>query len=109
MGWDPGISWTMPTFRYDVILRKRPCKLNTEKSLLSLPYLGFVDRNDPTYKKTREYLLSSRNPYYAKGSVFGGIRSVFWSPQRSRIVNSSIVVVRTSWRGDRGALAGPSP
>jgi hypothetical protein len=44
-------------------------------SLLSLPYLGYVDRTDPTYLRTRKLLLSSTNPYYYVGSVASGIGS----------------------------------
>lgn len=42
-------------------------------SLLSLPYLGFLARDDPTYKATRELLLSGKNPYYAAGRNFSGV------------------------------------
>jgi len=43
-------------------------------SLLSLPLLGFVDRNDPTYLATREMVLSGLgNPYFLKGRQFIGI------------------------------------
>ncbi|KAJ1311495.1 hypothetical protein OPQ81_009982 [Rhizoctonia solani] len=41
-------------------------------SLLSLPYLGFLDKTDPTYVKTKDMILSRRNPYYAKGKTFFG-------------------------------------
>lgn len=42
-------------------------------SLLSLPYLGACDNEDPLYLNTRKYLLSSYNPYYFSGSVASGI------------------------------------
>jgi len=42
-------------------------------SLLSLPYLGFLDKNDPQYVKTRNLLLSRANPYFAQGPTFFGI------------------------------------
>ncbi|CAE6420959.1 unnamed protein product [Rhizoctonia solani] len=43
-------------------------------SLLSLPYLGFLSKykTDPTYVKTKDMILSRRNPYYAKGKTFFG-------------------------------------
>lgn len=43
-------------------------------SLLSLPDLGFVDKNDDVYKNTRKMILSkSGNPYYINGPYFEGI------------------------------------
>ena len=43
-------------------------------SLLSLPLLGFVDRDDPIYQNTRRMILSSQgNPYYLQGSQFSAI------------------------------------
>ncbi|KAK1219554.1 hypothetical protein PQX77_017743 [Marasmius sp. AFHP31] len=42
-------------------------------SLLSLPYLGFLDKQDPAYITTRNVLLSKKNPYYSKGDNFGGV------------------------------------
>ena len=44
-------------------------------SLLSLPYLGYIDSENPTYVATRALLLSSTNPYYYVGSVASGIGS----------------------------------
>lgn len=42
-------------------------------SLVSLPYLGFLPRNDDVYKKTRDAMFSRANPYFAKGKKFQGI------------------------------------
>lgn len=43
-------------------------------SLLSLPDLGFCDRNDPVYLNTRKMVLSTKgNPYYSEGPFFSGI------------------------------------
>lgn len=44
-------------------------------SLLSLPYLGYMNVSDPIYKATRAYVLSDANPYYFKGSRGEGIGS----------------------------------
>ncbi len=44
-------------------------------SLLSLPYLGCIDANDPVYKNTRRMLLSKTNPYYYEGTAAKGIGS----------------------------------
>lgn len=42
-------------------------------SLLGLPYLGCVDKNDPIYKNTRNFVWSQDNPYFFKGSAGEGI------------------------------------
>ncbi|KAH7903691.1 Six-hairpin glycosidase-like protein [Hygrophoropsis aurantiaca] len=42
-------------------------------SLLSLPYLGFLNMTHPAYLATRKLLMSRHNPYYAKGKTFSGI------------------------------------
>ncbi|KAJ7731770.1 Six-hairpin glycosidase-like protein [Mycena metata] len=41
-------------------------------SLLSLPYLGFLDKTHPAYVATRKLLLSKGNPYFAQGKNFSG-------------------------------------
>ncbi|EGP84277.1 unnamed protein product [Zymoseptoria tritici ST99CH_1E4] len=43
-------------------------------SLLALPLLGFLKREERTYQNTRKMILSKAgNPYYLTGSVFSGI------------------------------------
>lgn len=43
-------------------------------SLLALPLMGFVSKDDPTYKNTRRMLLEKTgNPYYLTGTEFSGI------------------------------------
>ena len=43
-------------------------------SLLSLPYLGYVSKDDPVYKETRHRLLSTaHNPWYFEGKAGSGI------------------------------------
>jgi uncharacterized protein len=42
-------------------------------SLLSLPYLGLVNSNDPIYQNTRKMLLSDSNPFFFKGKAAEGI------------------------------------
>ena len=45
-------------------------------SLLSLPYLCGVDRQDPVYVNTRRMILSPEgNPYYFKGKAISGVGS----------------------------------
>ncbi|KAE8375850.1 hypothetical protein BDV26DRAFT_266960 [Aspergillus bertholletiae] len=43
-------------------------------SLLSLPVLGYIDKDDKVYQNTRKMILSKDgNPYYLIGSAFHGI------------------------------------
>jgi meiotically up-regulated gene 157 (Mug157) protein len=44
-------------------------------SLLSLPYLGYVDMNDALYQNTRRFILSKDNKYYYEGKYLKGIGS----------------------------------
>jgi meiotically up-regulated gene 157 (Mug157) protein len=44
-------------------------------SLLSLPLLSKVSSKDPIYAKTRQFILSEKNPYYFSGSAVAGIGS----------------------------------
>lgn len=42
-------------------------------SLLSLPYLDAVSTDDPIYKNTRNFVLSTDNPYFYRGAAGEGI------------------------------------
>ena len=42
-------------------------------SLLALPYLGCAARSDPTYQRTRRFVLSGENPYFFQGRAGEGI------------------------------------
>ncbi len=44
-------------------------------SLLSAPFLGYVNKEDPTYLRTRAFVLSKHNPWYCAGSVISAIGS----------------------------------
>ena len=44
-------------------------------SLLSIPYFGYVDAKDVVYKSTRQFVLSSRNPYFFSGKFAQGVGS----------------------------------
>ncbi|KAJ2726519.1 hypothetical protein GGI07_000461 [Coemansia sp. Benny D115] len=45
-------------------------------SLLSLPYMGFVDDTDPVYQSTRKMILSADdNPWYFTGPYINGVGS----------------------------------
>lgn len=44
-------------------------------SLLALPYLGYIDKDDEVYLNTRRFVLSKDNPYYYEGKYAKGIGS----------------------------------
>lgn len=44
-------------------------------SLLSAPYLGYCDVNDPVYVNTRRFILSEDNPFYYTGKAASGVGS----------------------------------
>lgn len=43
--------------------------------LLGLPYLGYLKKDDPLYKQTRAFVLSTSNPFFFKGTAAEGIGS----------------------------------
>lgn len=42
-------------------------------SLLALPQVGYISKENPVYKKTREFVLSTNNPFYFTGLQGQGI------------------------------------
>ena len=49
-------------------------------SLMSMPYLGYCDRTDPRYLRTRKMALSSANPFYYCGKRLRGVGSPHTPP-----------------------------
>lgn len=56
-------------------------------SLLSLPYLGFCEADDPDYVATRDYILSSHNEYYYTSDVEGNDYRGIGSPHTQKYSN----------------------
>ncbi|MFC4809761.1 glycoside hydrolase family 125 protein [Paenibacillus sp. GCM10023250] len=48
--------------------------------LVSIPYLGYTDLNDPVYQNTRRFALSFENPFYYEGTAAKGIGSPHTPP-----------------------------
>ena len=44
-------------------------------SLLSMPYLGYCEKDDPIYLNTRRFILSKDNPWYFEGAAASGVGS----------------------------------
>lgn len=44
-------------------------------SLISMPYIGYCDRQNERYQNTRKEMLSERNPFYYEGTFAKGIGS----------------------------------
>ena len=49
-------------------------------SLLAMPYLGYCKNEDPLYQNTRNFILSSDNPYYSEGKFAKGVGSPHTAP-----------------------------
>ncbi|MDF2542076.1 MAG: glycosyl hydrolase [Herbinix sp.] len=44
-------------------------------SLLSMPYIGYCEKEDELYQNTRKFILSKHNPYYIEGTYAKGVGS----------------------------------
>lgn len=67
---DSGPMWAYEVDGYGNVLLMDDANV---PSLLSLPYLECCDKNDQIYRRTREFVLSDRNPWFFRGSAGEGI------------------------------------
>jgi meiotically up-regulated gene 157 (Mug157) protein len=58
---------------------------STIPNLMSLPYVGACEINDPVYQNTRRWLLSEWNPKFVKGEFTEGIGSTHYFEPPKRI------------------------
>ncbi|TFY69903.1 hypothetical protein EVJ58_g148 [Rhodofomes roseus] len=60
-------------------------------SLMSLPYLGFLNKSHPAYVATSQVLMSRVNPYYVVGKNFSGIGGPHedaWNPWPMSLISA---------------------
>ncbi|KAI0728710.1 Six-hairpin glycosidase-like protein [Fomitopsis betulina] len=60
-------------------------------SLLSLSYLGFLNKTDPAYVTTKQVLMGRGNPYYVQGKNFSGIGGPHedaWNPWPMSLISA---------------------
>lgn len=70
-------------------------------SLLSLPYLGCLDSEDPIYQNTRRFVLSAGNPYFHEGPIAEGIGG----PHIGRpFIWPMSIIMRALTSGDRAEI-----
>lgn len=64
-------------------------------SLLSAPFLGYLDKNDEIYQNTRKFLLSRSNPWWCSGPVINAIGSPHIRPGAAWPMSSIVRVLTT--------------
>lgn len=73
-------------------------------SLLSLPYLGWCDRDDPLYRRTRAWVLSDANPYHYRGPAASGVGSPHTPPDHVWPMSLCLRALTTGSRAEAAGL-----
>lgn len=73
-------------------------------SLLSAPYLGYCQLDDPVYINTRKFILSSSNPYYYQGEAAAGIGSAHTPENYFWHISLAIEGLTTESEGEKSRI-----
>jgi meiotically up-regulated gene 157 (Mug157) protein len=73
-------------------------------SLLSLPYLGWCEPDDPLYQRTRAFVLSTGNPYRYGGRKASGIGSPHTPPEHVWPMSLCVQALTSDSPAERAAL-----
>ncbi len=73
-------------------------------SLLGIPIFGYAPAEDPLYRRTRAFCLSTSNPHFAQGRTAQGIGSPHTPPGRVWPIALAVQALTTSDRGEKEHL-----
>jgi meiotically up-regulated gene 157 (Mug157) protein len=73
-------------------------------SLLSLPLIGWCEQTDPTYLATRDFVLSSDNPYFYEGTHARGLGSPHTPPRQVWPIALAVEGLTATDRGEKNRI-----